>query len=130
MSTRVVKSLTQTTIFENKATGISLVKLPQTTTETNIKSILSTFNPKTVGKNFMAIVGYGLVSTLMENAKYQGLVDVKSQWVYIISDTDARYRKMTLFDKFVAIGDNIAFVYNTTKSDSACVVSYCIAIVI
>lgn len=123
MTTRIVKSLTQTDIFEQKAIGISLTKLPKKATKTDIKSTLSNMNPKKIGRNFMAIVSYGLVGAIMEYAKDQGLTNIKNQWMYMISDTDERYHEITMFDKLLTTGDNIAFVYNITKSDISCVVS-------
>lgn len=123
MSTRVVKSLTQTSIYEENATGISLIKLGNRTSNFDIKSTISSVNLKDVGKNFMAIVSYDLVGTLMEYANDQKLLDIKSQWMYIISDTDQRHHEMTQFDKLLEVGQNVAFVYNTTKNHNRCVVS-------
>lgn len=123
MTTRVVKSLTQTSAHDTKASGISLIKLPKKATKTDIKTILSNINPKAMGKNFAVIVSYGLVGAIMEYAKDEGLVDIINQWMYIISDTEDKYHEIEMFDNLLKIGDNIAFIYNTTKSDESCTVS-------
>lgn len=123
MSTRVLKSLTGTSIYEENAVGVSLIKLTNRTTNFDIKSMISSINSKNVGEKFMAIVSYGLVSTIMEYATDQKLSDIKSQWMFIISDTGQRQHDMTHFDRLLEIGQNVAFVYNTTNMDKGCVVS-------
>lgn len=123
MSTRVVKSLTDTSIYEEKATGISLITLWNRTSNFDIKSAISNANSKDVGQNFIAIVSFGLVGTLMEYATDQKLLDIKSQWMYIISDTNQIHHDVTQFDKLLEIGQNVAFIHNATKWDKRCVVS-------
>lgn len=123
MSTRVIKSLTGTSIYQENAVGVSLIKLTNRTTNFDIKSMISSVNLKNVGENFMAIVSYGLVSTVMEYAAERKLLNIKSQWMYIISDTHQRQHDMTQFDRLLEIGHNVAFVHNTTKTDKRCVVS-------
>lgn len=123
MTTRVVKSLTQTFPHEVKATAVSLIKLSNKMSDIDIKSTLSNIDTKSVGRNFLALVSYNLISTLMDCAADQGLVDIKSQWMYIISDTDERHQELTQFDRLLSLGQNIAFVYNTTRDDKTCNVS-------
>lgn len=124
MSTRVFKSMTQRSSDDVPATSISFMKLSKNVSRTDVRNILSTIHPETVGRNVMAIVNFGLVGTIMEYAKSLGLVNTKSQWMYVISDTNRNFHDMTFFKKLLKEGDNIAFVYNATTSSSSgtCVV--------
>lgn len=121
MTSRMVKCLTQTSIYKEKITSMSLLKLTKQTERSDLKGVLSSINNKSVGKNFMAIVSNSLVGIMMEYAKDLGLVDIKSQWIYVISNTEEN--RISQFDKYLAIGQNVAFLYNTTKNYKNCVVS-------
>ncbi|KAJ8961600.1 hypothetical protein NQ314_005917, partial [Rhamnusium bicolor] len=69
MANRVIKSITQQSDYNVKASGVSLIKLENNISRTDLKSVLSTIHPKTVGGNFMVIVSYELVESIMEYAK-------------------------------------------------------------
>lgn len=123
MSTKIVKSLTESSIYQKKFSGISLTKIQNRSSKVDIKTLLSNIKPKTVGPNFLAIVSYGLVGTIMKYAKEAKLVDIKCQWMYIISDTDQKFQDISTFNNLLKMGDNVALVYNTTKNHKTCVVS-------
>lgn len=122
MSTKVIQSMTQRSNDDADATSISMIKFSKNMSRTDIKNILSTVRQEVVGQNFMAIVNYGLVGTIMEYAKAFGLVHIKSQWMYIISDTNNDFHDIQFFKKLLREGDNIAFVYNRTRNDETCTV--------
>lgn len=69
-------------------------------------------------------MSYELVEIVMECAKQNQLVNTKTQWLYIIADTNFRMHDVERFKKLLKEGDNIAFVYNTTGSYEECKVSY------
>ncbi|XP_074038952.1 ionotropic receptor 93a isoform X3 [Leptinotarsa decemlineata] len=121
MTTRIIKSLTQPSNYAAKATSISLIKLKRNISKTNLKSILSMIDPKTVGGNFLVLASYYLVGTIMDYSKSLNLVDIRKQWLYVISDTDRKYHDMHVFRNMLKEGDNVAFIYNTTVLSSNCV---------
>lgn len=79
---------------------------------------------KTVGRNFLAVVGIEVVEVLMEYAKTSGLADIKNQWLYVISDANKYKADMGHLRKLLKEGDNVAFIYNTTSDKVDCVVRY------
>lgn len=130
MITRVVTSLTKETADLAGSVAVSLIKLQTNGTSLNfretIKSTLSTVSVKTVGRNFLAIVGIEVVEVLMEYAKVSGLTDIKNQWLYVISDANKYKTDMGHLRKLLKEGDNVAFIYNTTSNSADCVVKYII----
>ncbi|KAJ8957247.1 hypothetical protein NQ318_007811 [Aromia moschata] len=120
MTTRVIKSITKQSDSDDKLSGISLIKLENNISKANLKSLLATIHTNTVGGNFLVIVSYDLVETVMEYAKELELVNIRNQWLYVISDTDYNYHDMSSFTKLLREGDNVAFVYNTTIPSDTC----------
>ncbi|XP_015840718.1 ionotropic receptor 93a isoform X1 [Tribolium castaneum] len=123
--TRVVKSITaQYSNLRVNAAAISFVKLetrlPMDEIRRQVKEILSSVSIKTVGGNFLAIIGYELVELLMEYAKMFGLVNTRTQWLYIISNTHFRHKDINRFRQLLSEGDNIAFLYNNTVNNDTC----------
>lgn len=128
MITRVVTSLTKETTDLAGSVAVSLIKLQTNGTSLNfretIKSTLNTISVKTVGRNFLAIVGIEVVEVLMEYAKLAGLTDIKNQWLYVISDANRYKMDVGHLKKLLKEGDNVAFIYNTTSENGDCVVMY------
>lgn len=126
MITRVVTSLTKETSDLGGSVAVSLIKLQTNGSALNfretIKSTLSTVSVKTVGRNFLAVVGIEIVEVLMEYAKSSGLTDIKNQWLYVISDANRYKSDVGHLKKLLKEGDNVAFIYNTTGGSMDCVV--------
>lgn len=128
MVTRVVVSLTkEMPSLKSKSVAVSVIKLETNETQTylreSVRNVLSSISTKTVGGNFLAIVSIDVVEILMEYAKQVGLVDIKNQWLYVISDSYKNGNDLSHLKKLLGEGDNVAFVYNTTTYDISCVVS-------
>lgn len=130
MVTRVVTSLTGHHTGETSA-GISLtvLKLPNQTTEYQqrkvMTQVLAKLPIKQLGKNFLVIVSFSYVNSIMEVAKNLGLVTPYSQWLYVISDTNENRKDISTLGNMIAEGDNVAFLYNVTAKSSRCTVKYC-----
>lgn len=149
MITRVVTSLTKETCDLGGSVAVSVIKLADTNGSNNgvgyrdaIRTTLGAVDIKTVGRNFLAIVGIEAAEVLMEYAKNTGLVNIENQWLYVISDMNRSvveiiFRGLVLFitsrwsrykadvshlRKLLKEGDNVAFIYNTTGSGVDCVV--------
>lgn len=127
MITRVLTSVTkETSALNAKGIAVSLIKLQTNGTQTeireSIRNTLSSVSIETVGRNFVAVVGMDVVEILMEYAKDVGLVSIKNQWLYVISDANAVKSDVSHLRKLLREGDNVAFIYNTTSSDSSCAV--------
>lgn len=128
MVTRVVVSLTkEMPSLKSKSVAVSVIKLETNETQTylreSVRNVLSSISTKTVGGNFLAVVSIDVVEILMEYAKQVGLVDIKNQWLYVISDSYKNGNDLSHLKKLLGEGDNVAFVYNTTTYDISCVVS-------
>lgn len=127
MITRVLTSVTkETSALNTKGISVSLIKLQTNGTQTgvreSIRNTLMSISIETVGRNFVAVVGMDIVEILMEYAKDSGLVNIKNQWLYVISDANAVKSDVSHLKKLLKEGDNVAFIYNTTSFDSSCAV--------
>lgn len=127
MITRVVTSLTKETSDLGGSVAVSIIKLQTNGSALNfretIRSTLASVSVKTVGRNFLAIVGIEVVEVLMEYAKTSGLAGINNQWLYVISDANRYKMDVAHLRKLLKEGDNVAFIYNTTSSNVDCVVS-------
>ncbi|CAH1987367.1 unnamed protein product [Acanthoscelides obtectus] len=121
MAGGLVKAISQRSNNEAKATGVSLIKLKRHLSKEDLRAVLSTIHTDTVGTNFLAVVGYNLVHGMMEIAKTLNLVNTETQWLYVISDTDAKFHDIGTFRKILREGDNTAFVYNISHAGDECV---------
>ena len=128
--TRVVKSLTaDSSNLRVNTAALSLLKLetrrtPMNVIRASIKDILSSVSIKTVGRNFLAIVAFEIVELIMEYAKSLKLADTKNQWLYVISNTNFKYKDIKRFKQLLSEGDNVSFLYNNTVKSSTCTVSF------
>lgn len=107
--------------------AISMFKLSSKSHEWDrkreIRKTLRSLPIRSVGSNFIAIVTQKTMKIVMELAKDAGLVNVFTQWLYVVSDTDDKTANFTEATHFIEEGDNIAIAYNMTRSDKSCVVS-------
>jgi ionotropic glutamate receptor len=126
--TRVVKAITadSSNLHVNTA-AVSLIKLetriPTSTLRKSLRDVLSSISIKTVGGNFLAIVGFEIVELMMEFAKSLGLVNTRNQWLYVIPNTRSRSKEIDRFKQLLTEGDNVAFLYNSTVNSASCTVS-------
>lgn len=125
MVTRVVMSLTKES--ENlgiNSVAVSIIKLETNTSQANarmnIKESLLKISTKTVGHNFLAIVSLTTMEILMDVAKSENLVNIKNQWLYVVSNTDAKTSNTSNVQPLLKEGDNVAFIYNSTTTSTKC----------
>ncbi|CAH0552900.1 unnamed protein product [Brassicogethes aeneus] len=124
MTTRIIGCISHTTHIETQAASVSLMKLKSNSSfnemRDNLKEILHSIRTNTMGRNFMIIVKYEFVETVMEYAKLFKLVHTKSQWLYVITDTNFKTHNIMRFKRLLKEGDNVAFVYNYTTIHNKC----------
>lgn len=74
----------------------------------------------TIGENYCVIVTTDVMASVLQVAKSLNMVHPKSQWLFIVSDTDGRYDNITSFGDIMGEGENVAIIYNLTSSDPNC----------
>lgn len=106
------------------ASAVALIKINTNSSSTqnraNIFNSMHGIDVKTMGRNFLAIVSLENMEILIEIAKIKGFVDVRSQWLYVISDTNANTSDISNVRRLLKEGDNISFMYNATVDDVSC----------
>ncbi|XP_076678250.1 ionotropic receptor 93a-like [Andrena cerasifolii] len=87
----------------------------------SVKSVLSGFRVEQLGHCFLVIATVDMVADVMEVARSLNMVDPGSQWLYVVTDSEAEnVFNMSTFVDFLAEGGNVAFMYNATDIDSVC----------
>lgn len=129
MVTRVITSITKdTSAVAATSTALSLMKIDTTgtimTLRESIKNLLLSMSSRTAGENFLVVVSIDVVEIVMEYAKAVGLVTIKNQWLYVISDGNKGQTDISHLTKLLGEGDNVAFIYNTTSHDATCMVCF------
>lgn len=129
MVTRVITSITKdTSAVAATSTAVSLMKIETNGTlmalRESIKNLLLTMSSRTAGENFLVVVSIDVVEIVMEYAKAVGLVTIKNQWLYVISDGNKGQTDISHLKKLLGEGDNVAFIYNTTSHDATCMVRF------
>ena len=89
----------------------------------NIRTLLKDLPTKFIGTNFLVLVTTSLMQSIMETARDLRLVDSFSQWFYVVSDTNFMHNNISSVLPLIEEGNNIAFIYNLTKTGGECVVS-------
>lgn len=87
-----------------------------------IRGLLKSLPTKFIGKNFMVMVTSKLMQIIMEIARDLKMVDTFSQWFYIVSDTNFLNHNITTAISLIEEGNNVAFIYNYTRSDEECAI--------
>lgn len=128
MVSHVIISLSQESPDGNiQPSAISMFKLSSKSHEWDrkreIRKTLRNLPIRSVGSNFIAVCTIKTMKTVMELAKDAGMVNVFTQWLYVVSDTNENLANFTEITHFIEEGDNIAIAYNMTRSDKSCVVS-------
>lgn len=88
----------------------------------NIRTLLKDLPTKFIGTNFLVLVTTSLMQSIMEIARDLRMVDTFSQWLYVVSDTNFLQNNISSVLPLIEEGNNIAFIYNLTKTGSDCVV--------
>ncbi|XP_055690671.1 ionotropic receptor 93a [Lutzomyia longipalpis] len=86
----------------------------------SIRRTLLSLPTNYIGRNFLVIVTTTIMENIMEVAKDLGMVEPFSQWMYIISDTNAQKQNISSVLPLIGEGENVAFAYNVTGLDSNC----------
>lgn len=86
-----------------------------------VRNLLKNLPTKFIGTNFMVLVNSQLMISVMEIAKDLSMVDTSSQWFYVISDTNFENRNISHVSPLIGEGNNIAFIYNFTRSSDECI---------
>jgi glutamate receptor, ionotropic, invertebrate len=86
-----------------------------------VRNLLKTLPTKFIGTNFMVLVTSKLMITMMEIARDLRLVNTDSQWFYVISDTNYKKDNISMVSPLIEEGNNIAFIYNFTRTNDECV---------
>lgn len=66
------------------------------------------------------IVTTDVMASVLQVAKSLDMVHPKSQWLFVVSDTDGRYDNITSFSEVMEEGENVAIIYNLTSSEPHC----------
>ncbi|GBP34784.1 Ionotropic receptor 93a [Eumeta japonica] len=125
MVSRVVQSLTSSAGDDDVPTiSVSVFKMRHQVNEylrrKEIRRVLSRLPVDYIGENFIAIVTSDVMSTMAETARDLLMSHTQAQWLYVISDTDARGEDLPSLINALYEGKNVAFVYNQTDDRSDC----------
>lgn len=89
----------------------------------HIRSTLTNLPVEFIGRNFLVLVTTKLMQQIIEIARDLKMVDVFSQWLYVVSDTNFLHNNISSVQDLIEDGNNIAFIYNFTRSEEGCRVS-------
>lgn len=92
----------------------------------SIRKTLSNLPIKFVGSKFIAVVTTSLMETLLEISKDLGMVNTFTEWLYVVSDTNALSNNISSVISLISEGENIAFAFNITTTSPECVVCICL----
>jgi hypothetical protein len=111
-----------------KPLSVSIFKINEMSHEwdrrKHIRSILLSLPLDFIGRNYLVLVTTKLMQIIMEVARDLKMVDVFSQWFYVVSDTDYTRNNISSIQELIEDGNNIAFIYNFTRSEESCKVGY------
>ncbi|CAH2229796.1 jg5806 [Pararge aegeria aegeria] len=124
MVSRVVKSLTSQIDDDAVLLSVTVFKMRHEVNEylrrKEVYRVLSKLPVKYIGENFVAIVTTDVLSTIMETARGLLMSHTQAQWLYVISDTNSRFRNMFHFISDLHEGENFAYVFNATDDGEEC----------
>lgn len=86
-----------------------------------VRNLLKTLPTKFISKNFMVLVTSKLMQIVMEIARDLKMVGTASQWFYVVSDTNYEQHNISAITPLIEEGNNIAFIYNYTRTGDDCV---------
>lgn len=88
-----------------------------------IRNILKSLPLEFIGRNYLVLVTTKLMQVIMDISRDLNMVDTFSKWFYVVSDTNFLHNNISSIQSIVEEGNNIAFIYNFTKSGEECTVS-------
>lgn len=119
--------LTSLTIDTNElstgSTSVSLIKLDEYNTgldKSSIKNTLSTFTSQMSTSSFIVIVSLDLATYILQAAQSLELMDITSQWLFVISDYKLDNDTTLEILSNLREGNNVAFLNNASVSNSSC----------
>jgi hypothetical protein len=86
-----------------------------------VRNLLKSLPTKFISKNFMVLVTSKLMQIVMEIARDLKMVGTASQWFYVVSDTSFEQNNISAITPLIEEGNNVAFIYNYTKSGDDCI---------
>lgn len=89
-----------------------------------IRNLLKSLPTKFIGTNYLILVTTELMQIIMEVARDLKLVTTFAQWFYVVSDTNFINNNVTSITSMLEEGNNVAIIYNYTKTDDECVSGY------
>lgn len=108
-----------------KPLSVSIYRIRDTTLDWNqrkfIRNLLKSLPTRFIGTNFLILVSTELMQMIMEIARDLRMVNTYSQWFYVVSDTNFKTNNMSMITSMIEEGNNIAFIYNFTRSSVDCV---------
>ncbi|KAI5639496.1 ligand-gated ion channel domain-containing protein [Phthorimaea operculella] len=125
MVSRVVQSLTSQ-IDEESAPSVSVTvfkmrhEINEYLRRKEMYRVLSKLPTQYIGTNFIAIVTADVMTTMADTARDLTMSHTLAQWLYVVSDTDARKGNLSSFLNALYEGENVAYIYNITESSPDC----------
>ena len=81
----------------------------------SISSILAGLPVRELGYKFLVIAREASINGIHERAESSGLMNIKTQWLYLVTDSDATSTMMPKPILEAKDGYNLAFLYNASK---------------
>ncbi|XP_075975117.1 ionotropic receptor 93a [Anticarsia gemmatalis] len=125
MVSRVVQSLTSQIDDESESpVSVTVFKMKHEINEylrrKEMHRVLSKLPVKYIGENFIAVVTSDVMTTMAETARELLMSHTMAQWLYVISDTNARNGNLSNLITDLYEGENVAFIYNMTEDSPEC----------
>ncbi|XP_072932886.1 ionotropic receptor 93a [Epargyreus clarus] len=133
MISRVVQSLTiQIDDDDVPSVSVTVFKMKHEVNEylrkKEMHRVLSKLPVKFIGENFIAVVTSDVMTTMADAARELLMSHTLAQWLYIVSDTNARTGNLSSLVNSLYEGENIAYIYNITSDEPECengILCYC-----
>ncbi|XP_060858519.1 ionotropic receptor 93a [Metopolophium dirhodum] len=74
-----------------------------------------------INSNYICIVSILYVPLILDVAKSLNLMTAENSWLIIIPDIDSSRSNSSSFTNLLSEGENISFIYNSTKTGSKCI---------
>jgi ionotropic glutamate receptor len=104
--------------------SVSVYRIRETALDWNrrkfIRNLLKSLPTRFIGANFMVLVTFDLMQTIMEIARDLKMVNTFAQWFYVVSDTDHKHSNISSITTLIEEGNNVAFIYNYTRDSDDC----------
>lgn len=84
----------------------------------SISAILSELPSRQLGNKFLVVTRQASVASIHQRVEEAGLLNINTQWMYLVTDTDNNSPLMSDEILNAQDGYNLAFLYNTSSADS------------